>query len=150
MEYTSRISRARTTKAGRFPSSATRPCGFRVACPSDPARCRRAGFIFLIVAADIGVVSSKPRLLQAIRMLEISRKDSSSHSAHEQGFVGHLLRRLSALRLNVSNLTLRAARKCPLSLRFHFGTRFALFAASSPIAVRWSLGRTRRRVAVRV
>ncbi|AVA23984.1 hypothetical protein NXC24_PB00051 (plasmid) [Rhizobium sp. NXC24] len=67
-------------------------------------------------------------------MLEISRKDCLAHSAQDQAFVRHLLRRLSALRLNVRNQTLPAAGKCLMSLQIHFGTRFALFAASSPIA----------------
>ncbi|MHC4049277.1 hypothetical protein [Bradyrhizobium sp. 25ACV] len=67
-----------------------------------------------------------------------------AHIPQEQAFVGHLLRRLSALRLNAGNLALRAATKFLLGLRIHFGTRFALFTASLPIAVRWSSGRTRR------
>ncbi|MHC2391487.1 hypothetical protein ACVMHZ_003549 [Bradyrhizobium liaoningense] len=57
----------------------------------------------------IGVVSGEPHLLQPIQMLEISRKGCPAHSAREQAFVGHLLRPLSALRLNARNLTLRAA-----------------------------------------
>ncbi|WP_212491190.1 hypothetical protein, partial [Bradyrhizobium liaoningense] len=53
--------------------------------------------------------SGEPHLLQPIQMLEISRKGCPAHSAREQAFVGHLLRPLSALRLNARNLTLRAA-----------------------------------------
>lgn len=48
------------------------------------------------------------------------------------------------LETNVSNLTLHATTKCLHNLRIHFGTQLARFTASSPIAVRWSSGRTCR------
>ncbi|MGY4568040.1 MULTISPECIES: hypothetical protein [Bradyrhizobium] len=54
--------------------------------------------------------------MQAIGTLEISRKGCRAHSPREQAFVGYLLRRMSALKLNARNLTLRGATKCLLSL----------------------------------
>lgn len=86
-----------------------------------------AGFVFRIATADIGVVSGESRLLQPIRMLQISRK-RCPHIQRESGPLSALLHRLSVLRLNARNLTLRAATECLLGLRIHFGTRFALFA----------------------
>ncbi len=51
---------------------------------------------------------------------------------------------LVGIETNVSNLAPHAATKCLHSLRIHFGTRLALFAASPPIACDDPRGRTRR------
>lgn len=97
----------------------------------------------MIASADIGVASDEHTCCSQSACLKFAQ-GLPRISAREQAFVGHLLGRLSTLRLNARNLTLRAATKCLLSLRIHFGTRFALFTASSPIALRWSSGTDRR------
>ncbi|WP_167350392.1 hypothetical protein [Bradyrhizobium pachyrhizi] len=89
--------------------------------------------------------SARACCLQAIGTLEISRKGCRAHSPREQAFVGYLLRRMSALRLNARNLTLRGATKCLLSLPNFLRHAICSVYGIITIAVRWSSGRTPRR-----